>query len=88
MLLCGYKYGLLLQSSYFLSPKTWNWFRDDIFMAWEHETHTLPSTDEIKFTTEIADQEKGLKFLDLRIKCVEGELLVDFFTKRTNSIAY
>ena len=57
-------------------------------MAWEHETHTLPSTDEIKFTTEIADQEKGLKFLDLRIKCVEGELLVDFFTKPTNSIAY
>ena len=57
-------------------------------MAWEHETHALPSIDEIKFTTEIADHEKGLKFLDLRIKCVEGELLVDFFTKPTNGFVY
>lgn len=57
-------------------------------MAWKHETHAFPSIDEIKFTTEIADHEKGLKFLDLRSKCVEGELLVDFFTKPTNGFAY
>ena len=28
----------------------------------------------IKFTMEIADQEKNLEFLDLRIKCVAGKL--------------
>ena len=55
--------------SYFLSPTTWKRFRDDIFVAWEHGTDTLPSfldylnnVDEagkIKFTMEITDQEKG-----------------------------
>ena len=28
--------------SYFLSPTTWKRFRDDIFVAWEHEIDTLP----------------------------------------------
>ena len=32
---------------------------------------------------EIADQEKGLEFLDLRIKCVEGKLFADVFAKPT-----
>ena len=37
---------------------------------------------------EIADQEKGLEFLDLTIKCVEGKLSVDIFAKPTNSFIY
>ena len=37
---------------------------------------------------EIADQEKGLEFLDLRIKCVEGKLSVDVFAKPANSFTY
>ena len=28
--------------SYFISPTTWKRFRDDIFVAWEHEIDTLP----------------------------------------------
>ena len=72
--------------SYFLGPTTWKRFLDDLFLAWEHGTDTLPSfldylnsVDEagkIKFTMEIADREKGLEFIDLRIKCVEGKLNV------------
>ena len=79
--------------SYFLSPTTWKRFRDNIFVTWEHGTDTLSSflnylnnVDEagkIKFTMEIADQEKGLEFLDLRIKCVEGKLFADVFAKPT-----
>ena len=34
---------------------------------------------------EIADQEKGLEFPDLRIKCVDGKRSVDVFAKLTNS---
>ena len=37
---------------------------------------------------EIANQEIGLEFLDLRIKCVEGKLSVDVFAKPTNSFTY
>ena len=61
------------------------------FTLLEHGTDTLPSyldylnnVDEarkIKFTMEIADQERGLEFLDLRIKCVDGKLSADVFAK-------
>ena len=78
---------------YFLTPTIWKRFCDNIFFAWEHGTDTLPSfldylnnVDEagkIKFTMEIADQEK--EFLDLRIKYVEGKVLADIFSKFTNS---
>ena len=37
---------------------------------------------------EIANQEKGLQFLDLKIKCVEGKLSVDVFAKPTKSFTY
>ena len=29
--------------SYFLSPTTWKRFCDNVFVAWEHGTDTLPS---------------------------------------------
>ena len=52
--------------SYFLSPTTWKRFYDDTFVAWEHETHTLPlfldylnnEAGKMKFSMEITDQEK------------------------------
>ena len=79
--------------SYFLSPRTWKRFHDDIFVAWKHGADTLPSfldylnnvdeTGKIKFSMEIADQEKRLEFLDLRIKCADGKLSVDVFAKPT-----
>ena len=82
-----YSYGLSWQWSYLLSSITWKRFRDDIFVACEYRTDALRSildylndVDEagkIKFTMEIADQEKGLEFLDLKIKCVEIKLSVD-----------
>ena len=63
--------------SCFLSTTTQKRFYDDIFVAWKHGTDTLPSfldyinnVDEagnITFTMEIADQEKCLQFLYLRI---------------------
>ena len=37
---------------------------------------------------EIADHEKGLEFLDLRIKCVDDKLSIDIFAKPTNSFTY
>ena len=74
----------------------WKRFHDDIFVAWEHGIDTLPlfldylhNVDEagkIKFTMEVADQEKCLEFLDLRIKCVDGKLSVGVFAKPTNSL--
>ena len=37
---------------------------------------------------ETADQEKGLEFVDLTIKCVEGKLSADIFAKHSNSFTY
>ena len=51
----------------------------------------LNSVDEagkIKFTMEIAHQEKSWEFLDLTTKCVEGKLSVDVFAKPNNSFTY
>ena len=83
---------------YFLSPTTWKRFRDDIFAAWGHGTDTLPSflgylnnvneAGKIKFTMEIANQEKCLEFLNFRIKCVKGKMSVDVFAKPTSSLTY
>ena len=42
----------------------------------------------MKLTMEIADQEKGLEFVDLTIKCVEGKLSADIFVKPSNSFTY
>ena len=51
----------------------------------------LNSVDEagkIKFTMEIAHQEKSWEFLDLTTKCVESKLSVDVFAKPNNSFTY
>ena len=37
---------------------------------------------------DVADQEKVLEFIDLRIKFVDGKPSVDVFTKPTNSFTY
>ena len=50
--------------------------------------NNLDEAGKIKFTMEIADQEKGLEFLDLRIKCVDGKLSVDIVAKATNTFTY
>ena len=41
-----------------------------------------------KITIGVVDQERGLEFLDCRIKCVEGNLSVDIFAKPTKSFTY
>ena len=41
-----------------------------------------------KFAMEIADQEKSLEFLDLRIKWVNVKLSVDVFAKPINNFTY
>ena len=48
----------------------------------------LDKTGKTKFTTEIADQQKGLEYPDLRVKCIEGKLPVDVFAKPSNSFTY
>ena len=84
--------------SYPLSHTTWKRFRDDIFVVREHGTDALLSfldylnnVDEARKTTvtiQVTDKEKGLQFVDVRIKCVEEKLSVDIFAKHTNSLTY
>ena len=84
--------------SYLLSFTTWKRFRDGTFVAWEHRTDTLSSildslnnvekAGKMKLTIEIADQEKGLEFLDVKIKYVDGKLSVDISAKPINSFTY
>ena len=55
--------------------KVWKRFRDD-------------ETGKIKFTMQIADEINGLEFLDLKIKCLNGKISVDVYSKPTNSFTY
>ena len=83
---------------YDFPPKVWKRFRDDVFVVWTHDTAKLPSfldylnnideTGKIKFTMQIADEVNGLEFLDLKIKCLNGKLSVDVYSKLTNSFTY
>ena len=83
---------------YDFPPKVWKRFRDDVFVVWTHDTAKLPSfldylnnideTGKIKFTMQIADEVNGLEFLDLKIKCLNGKLSVDVYSKPTNIFAY
>ena len=76
-------------------PKVLKRLRDDGFAVWTHGTAKLPSfsdylnkidkTGKIKFAMQIADKVNGLEFLDLKIKCLNGELSVDVYCKPTNS---
>ena len=83
---------------YDFPPKVWKIFRDDVFFVWTHDTAKLPSfigylnnideTEKIKFTMQIANEVNGLDFLDLKIKCLNDKLLVDVYSKPTNSFTY
>ena len=79
-------------------PKMWKRFGDDVFVVWTHNTPKLPSflnylnnineTRKIKFTKKIEDEVSGLEFFDLKIKCLNGKLSVDVYSKLTNSFTY
>ena len=43
------------------------------------------TTEKVKFTMQIADEVNGLELLDLKIKCLNGKLSVDVYSKLTNS---
>ena len=65
-------------SEYHLTPTTWNWFGDDIFVLWPHSReslvlfldyiNTLDPTEKIKFTMEVVEPGNYLEFLDLKLK--------------------
>ena len=46
------------------------------------------TTEKVKFTMQIADEVNGLELLDLKIKCLNGKLSVDVYSKPTNSFTY
>ena len=79
-------------------PKVWKRFRDDVFFVWTHDTAKLPSfidylnnmdeTEKTKFTMQIANEVNGLDSLNLKIKCLNDKLLVDVYSKPTNSFTY
>ena len=83
---------------YDFPPKVWKRFRDDVFVVWTHDIAKLPSflnylsnidhTENIKFSMQIADDVNELEFLDLKIKCLNGKLSVDVYSKPTNSFTY
>ena len=78
--------------------KVWKRFRDYVFFVWTHDTAKLPSfidylnnideTEKIKFTMQIANEVNGLDFLNLKIKYLNDKLLVDVYSKLTNSFTY
>ena len=51
------------------------------FPLFKNYLNNAEKTGKIKFSMEIAGQEKGLESLDLRIKCVEVKLSVDAYAK-------
>ena len=73
--------------------KTMNWWRyiDEIIFICEHGEESLKvSIDQvnmlhptIKFTAEYSKEE--VKFLDLNIKLIDGELITDLFVERTDT---
>ena len=84
-------------NKFHLRPSVCKRFRDHAFVLWEHGIAFVPlclgylnSVDKagkINFTKEIANG-TGLKFLDLKLKIVEGKIRVDVFAKPTNSFSY
>ena len=82
---------------YEFPPKVWKIFRNDVFL-FGHTTAKLPSlldclnkiddTKKIKFTMQNADDVNGLEFLDLKIKCLNGKLSADVYSKSTNRFTY
>ena len=86
-----------LANNFHLKPIVWKRFRDDIFVLWEYGTasffslldylNTMDKTGKIKFTMEIVG-DKGLEFLDLKLKINEGNTRDDVYAKSTESFSY
>ena len=86
-----------LANKFHLRPRVWKIFRDDIFVLWEHSIASLPlllrylnsmdKTGKVNLSMEIAS-DTSLKFLDLKLKILEGKTKADVFTKPTNSFSY
>ena len=84
--------------NYHRKPETWKRFRDDVFVVWTHSAASLPcfleylngidNIGKIRFTMQIADAEKCLEFLYLKLKCFSGKISVDVFAKPTNSFIH
>ena len=80
---------------YGFPSKVWKRSRDYVFVVWTHDAAKLPSfldclnniddTGKIKLTMQNVDGVNGLEFLDLKIKCLNGKLSVDVYSKPTNS---
>ena len=83
---------------YDFPPKMWKRFRDDLFVVWTHDTAKFPSyldylnnideTGKIEFMMQIADEVNRLESLDLKIKCLNGKLSIDVYSKPTNNFTY
>lgn len=77
--------------AYNCSPTTWKRFLDNVFVVWTHGfvalNNNLVDTGKIKFTMQVAD-ENALEFLDLKLKIVEGKIIVDVYSKLTSSFTY
>ena len=75
----------------------WKRFRNDVSVVWTHDSaalnffldrlNNLDDNGKIKFTMQVAD-EIGLKFLDLKLKIVDGKINVHEYFKPTNSFTY
>ena len=50
-------------------------------------TNQIDSTGKIKFTMQIQDEE-GIEFLDIKLKLENSKIVVDVFSKPTNSFTY
>ena len=75
--------------SYFLSPTTWKRFHGtDTLCSFLDYLNNVDKAGKTKVTMKIADQEKGLEFLNLRVKFVDVKLSVGVFAKPTNSFIY
>ena len=83
--------------AFFLSPKTWKRFRDDVPVVWTHRPASVSlvleylnyiyKTGKIQFTMQ-ATADDEWEFLDLKLKMVNGKIGVDVFSKPTSNFTY
>ena len=72
---------------YYISPKAWKSFKDNVFLLWPHGkeslvlfleyNNTLDPTEKIKFTMEVAEPGNCLEFLAFKLKWKDGKIAVD-----------